>query len=59
MDKSKLRLPRTELSEEATARLAELSARPHHPSAAALNIAKTRDLLRNRLRRTDGPAATH
>lgn len=49
MDKSKIRLPKTELSEEATARIAELSARDHHPSAAALNIAKTRELLRKRL----------
>lgn len=49
MDKSKIRLPNTELSEEATARLAELSSQGHHPSAAALNIAKTRELLRKRL----------
>jgi len=49
VDKSKIRLPNTELSEEATARLAELSARDHHPSAASLNIAKTRELLRKRL----------
>jgi hypothetical protein len=49
MDKSKIRLPDGDLSDKATAHLAELTARPHHPSAAAQNIAKTRDLLRARL----------
>jgi len=49
MDKSNIRIPDGDLSDAATARIAELSSKPHHPSAAAQNIAKTRDLLRSRL----------
>jgi hypothetical protein len=51
MDKSKIRLPDGDLSEATTARIAELSAQPHHPSAAAQNIARTRELLRSRIAR--------
>ena len=51
MEKKKARMPKLELSPEATARLAQLSEMPHHPSAVGSNIAKAREVLRRRLTR--------
>jgi hypothetical protein len=45
---AKLREPDLELSAEASERLAEIAARPHHPSAAAVNFARAEESLRQR-----------
>ncbi|HEX6350396.1 MAG TPA: hypothetical protein VF160_13530 [Candidatus Dormibacteraeota bacterium] len=48
MEKKKVRQPDLELSVEATSRLADLAARPHHPSAAAANLKRAKEVLRDR-----------
>ena len=57
MERKKVRMPKMELSPEGTARLAQLTVVPHHPSAVASNIARAKEVLRSRIARRKSKAS--
>jgi hypothetical protein len=58
MERKKVRMPKMELSPEGTARLAQLTVLPHHPSAVGTNIARAKEVLRYRIARRKSKAGS-